>query len=167
MVFHHQHAGLADAPSESLDYVTERGKPMPSFNHGSIQANLIGEFQSRYKKRYRTVSELSLDLSDWPSVPDISLYQRAPLDLQNDVVATTEPPLCAIEIISPSQSLSELTAKARQYFAHGVQSCWLVLPPLGNIYVYSSPTQYQIFRDYETLHDTILGIEIPLSEVFE
>lgn len=41
--------GIADAPSESLDYVSERGKPTPSFNHGSIQANLIGEFQSRYK----------------------------------------------------------------------------------------------------------------------
>ena len=166
MVFH-ENAGVADTLSESLDYVTERGKPMPSFNHGSIQANLIIVLGTLYKKRYRTVSELSLDLSDWPSVPDISLYQRKPLDLQNDVVATTEPPLCAIEIISPSQSLSELTVKARQYFAHGVQSCWLVLPPLGNIYVYSSPGQYQIFRDYDTLRDTVLDIEIPLSEVFE
>lgn len=166
MVFH-ENVGLADALSDTLDYVTERGKPMPSFNHGSIQANLIVLLGTHYKKRYRTVSELSLNLSDWPSVPDISLYQRVPLDLQNDVVATTEPPLCAIEIISPSQSLSELTAKARQYFAHGVKSCWLVLPPLGNIYVYSSPGKYQIFRDYETLHDTVLDIEIPLEEVFE
>lgn len=24
-----------------MDYETERNKPMPSFNHGSIQANLI------------------------------------------------------------------------------------------------------------------------------
>lgn len=33
----------------------------------------------------------------------------------------TEPPLCVIEIISPSQSLNELTAKAREYFKHGVK----------------------------------------------
>lgn len=41
--------GVADALSESLNYVSERGKPTPSFSHGSIQGNLIGEFQSRYK----------------------------------------------------------------------------------------------------------------------
>jgi Uma2 family endonuclease len=163
----HENMGVVETNSESLDYVTERGKPMPSLNHGTVQANLILAIGARFKNRYRVISELSLDLSDWPSVPDISLYHRTPLDLHNDVVAMTEPPLCTIEIISPTQSLNELTTKARQYFAHGVKSCWLVLLPLGNIYVYSDPDNYQIFRAHETLHDTVLDIEIPLPEVFE
>ncbi|HRI61915.1 MAG TPA: Uma2 family endonuclease [Saprospiraceae bacterium] len=163
----HENMGVVETTSESLDYVTERGKPMPSLNHGTVQANLIGELRNRFKTRYRVISELSLDLFDWPSVPDISLYPRMPLDLNNDVVAMTEPPLCTIEIISPTQSLNELTTKARHYFAHGVKSCWLVLLPLGNIYVYSNPDEYQIFRAHETLRDIVLDIEIPLQEVFE
>lgn len=163
----HENTGDIAATSESLDYIIERGKPMPSLNHGTVQANLIGELRNRYKNRYRTVSELSLDLSDWPSVPDICLYPHTPLDLNNDVVTMTDPPLCTIEIISPSQSLNELTSKARQYFANGVKSCWLVLLPLANIYVYSAPDDYQIFRAHETLRDTVLDVEIPLPEVFE
>lgn len=120
-----------------------------------------------YKKKYRVASELSLDLSDWLSVPDICIFPKMPLDLQNDEVAMMQAPLCTVEIISPSQSLTELVAKARDYFGHGVKSCWIVLPPLGNIYVFRSPDEYDIFRATETLYDSVLDISIPLSEVFE
>lgn len=140
---------------------------MPSFNHGSVQANLIYLLKSLYNNHFRIVSELSLDLSDWPSVPDLSIYPKKPLDFKNDVVEMTEPPLGIIEIISPSQSLNELTAKARDYFKHGVKSCWIVMLPLTNIHVFSSPDDYEVFRAHETLHDPALDISIPLKEVFE
>lgn len=147
-------------------YEIERNKPMPSFNHSIIQANLLIELGARYKNRYRLASELSLDLSDCSSVPDICLYPYRPLDLQNDQIAVSEPPLCTVEIISPSQSLNELVDKARDYFRHGVQSCWIVLLPLGNIYVFSSPKEYEIFRATETLQDAKLDVSVPLTEVF-
>ena len=147
-------------------YKTERNKPTPSLNHSIIQLNLGAELRVRYKNRYRIASELSLDLSDWSSVPDICIYPFRSLDLQNDQIAVSEPPLCTIEIISPSQSLNELVYKAREYFQHGVQSCWIVLLPLGNIYVFSSPEEYEIFRATETLHDVKMDITIPLGEVF-
>ncbi len=140
---------------------------MPSLNHGSIQANLIFEIKLKYKDKYRIVSELSLDLSEWPSVPDISIYPKMELDMKNDVIAMKEPPLGVIEILSPSQSLADLTAKAVGYFEHGVQSCWIVLPSLSNIYVFSSPDEYQIFRASETLEDEKLGISFSLEEVFK
>lgn len=149
------------------EYEIERNKPMPSFNHSVIQANLIIQFGTRYKNKYRIASELSLDLSDWPSVPDICIYPKKPLDLRNDIITMSEPPLCTIEIISPSQSLNELISKANDYFRHGIRSCWIVLLPLGNIYVFTSPDDYEIYRASETLHDPMLDISIPLKEVFE
>ncbi|MBK9335688.1 MAG: Uma2 family endonuclease [Lewinellaceae bacterium] len=148
-------------------YETERNKPMPSLNHSIIQANLIIQLGLLYKKQYRVASEISLDLSDWSSVPDICIFPKMPLDLQNDVTAMTQAPLCTVEIISPSQSLTELVTKARDYFRHGVQSCWIVLLPLGNIYVFRAPEEYDIFRANETLQDKVLDISIPLAEVFE
>lgn len=148
-------------------YEIERNKPMPSLNHALIQGNLIFELKLRYKDRYSSFSELSLDLSDWPSVPDLAIYPKMKIDLQNDVIAMTEAPLCVVEIISPTQSINELTAEARAYFKHGVKSCWIVIPPLSNIYVYSSPEEYQIFRSSDTLHDPVLDISFPLKEVFE
>ncbi|HRI58457.1 MAG TPA: hypothetical protein PK228_02005, partial [Saprospiraceae bacterium] len=64
-------------------------------------------------------------------------------------------------------SLNELTTKARDYFKHGVKSCWIVMLPLTNIHVFSSPDNYEVFRAHETLHDPILDISIALKEVFE
>ena len=156
----------SEARSNTLsDYEIERNKPMPSLNHGSIQANLIALLYSF--KTYRVISELSLNLSDWPSVPDLSIYPKRPLDFNNDLIKVQEPPLCVVEIISPSQSLNELTDKARQYFEHGVQSCWLVMLPLTTVCVFSSPNDYTFYRAHETLRDEVLDISLPLKEVFE
>lgn len=147
-------------------YEIERNKPMPSLNHSIIQTNLLTELRVRYKGRYRVASELSLDLSDWSSVPDICLYPFRPLDLQNDQVAVSEPPLSTIVFSSHSQPLSALVHTVGDYFQHGVQSCWIVLLPLDNIYVFYSPEEYEIFRATETLNDPKMDISIPLSEVF-
>jgi len=151
---------------EISTYETERNKPMPSLNHSLLQARLIARLFARYEGKYNIASELSLDLADWPSVPDLSILPKMQPDFRNDVTTVTEPPLGVIEIISPSQTLNQLVAKAEAYFEHGVKSCWLVLLPLTNICVFSSPTDYQIFREHEVLKDTVLGIELPLKEVF-
>ena len=60
-----------------------------------------------------------------------------------------------------------MVSKARAYFSHGVKSCWIVLLPLGNIYVFSGPDEYEIYRSNQTLRDAVLDISIPLKEVFE
>lgn len=152
-----------DVPSE---YELERNKPMPSLNHSAIQTNLIMEL-SPFRRLFRITSELSLELSDWPSVPDICIYPKMPIDLKKDVITMKEPPLCAIEIISPTQSVDELRAKAVKYFEHGVRSCWIVIPAFANIYVFSSPDDYEIYRAPETLQDAVLDLSLPLKEVFE
>lgn len=152
---------------EISSYELERNKPTPSYNHGLIQARLIYELILKYKNKYNVLPELSLDLSDWPSVPDISIFPKTEMNLKNDIISMKEPPLGVIEILSPSQSMSELTTKASGYFAHGVQSCWIVLPSLANIYVFSSPDDYAMFRASETLHDEKLDISFPLEEVFK
>lgn len=148
------------------DYEIERNKPMPSLNHSSIQSNLIMEL-TPFRNQFRITSELSLALPNWPSIPDICIYPKMPINLRKDVISMTEPPLCAIEIISPSQSVDEMREKAEKYFLHGVKSCWIVIPAFANIYVYSSLDEYEIYRAHETLKDTVLGISIPLKEVFE
>ena len=82
-------------------------------------------------------------------------------------IKVSEVPLAVVEITPPNQPFNELTDKARQYFEHGVQSCWLVLLPLTTICVFSSVTDYTYFRAHETLEDPALGITLPLKEVFE
>jgi Uma2 family endonuclease len=149
------------------EYEIERKKPIPSLIHGIVQANLIFEIKLRYRTIYTVPSELNLALSDWDSVPDVCIYPKMEINVQRDVIAMTEPPLAVIEILSPTQSLQTLVDKAHKYFSLGVQSCWLVLPSLKNIYVFSDQENYEIYRESETLVDNKLNISFPLTDVFK
>lgn len=159
-------AEIAEATPLS-DYEIERNKPMPSLNHGLVQANLIAILWSLYRTQFSVISELSLTLSGWKSVPDVCLFPKKSFNPKKDRITVEEPPICAIEIISPSQSSDLLSEKADEYFAHGVQSCWLVFPRFEYIQVYSSPDSFEIYRKNEVLKDEVLGISIPIAEVFQ
>ncbi|MGL4609707.1 MAG: Uma2 family endonuclease [Trueperaceae bacterium] len=147
-------------------YEVERGKPMPSEIHGYIQSQLILEIGSHYRNQYTLFSELTLELNGWRAVPDISIYPKRKMNFREDRIEVTNPPLCAIEILSPSQSLQELVNKADRYFQYGVKSCWLVIPSLVNIYVFSSPEIYTMFRSQQLLKDEMLGLELELATIF-
>lgn len=151
---------------EISPYELERGKPMPSLAHAIVQVNVSTELNTRYRKQYRVLSELSLELEGWKSVPDIAIYPYFDMDFRHDEVRSTQPPLGVIEILSATQGIMELSDKANQYFANGVRSCWVVIPPFKTVYVFSAADQYATFTAEDMLKDTVLGIELPLSEVF-
>ncbi len=149
------------------DYELERGKPMPSKLHSRVQSNINFLLQTHYRERYDVLSELNLELDGWGSVPDLCVYPKMDYDFSEDEIRMTAAPLCTIEILSPTQSLQELIDKAYHYFGHGVKSCWLVIPALKNIYVFSGRETYQIFKANETLTDAGIGVTLPLSEIFK
>jgi Uma2 family endonuclease len=153
---------------EVSQYELERGKPMPSKFHSLVQGNLYFQLRLQYGERYNFMPELSLELSDWESVPDIAVFPKSEIVMAvgKDEIRVTEAPMGAIEIISPSQSIQEMLKKASQYFAHGVRSCWLVIPEMKNVFVFSDPATYQMFKDGETLADAILDVELELNKVF-
>ncbi|MER3554048.1 MAG: Uma2 family endonuclease [Meiothermus sp.] len=151
---------------EISQYELERGKPIPSQLHSRVQSKLMIVLGGQYQNQYDFLSELSLELSDWESVPDIAIYPKMEFDHAQNEIKMTTAPLGAIEILSSPQSLPELVSEARKYFDGGVKSCWLVLPTLKNIYVFSAPETYQIFKAGETLSDPVLGLSLELAQVF-
>lgn len=152
-------------PAEALsDYEKERGKPMPSFNHAMIQANLIAEFHR--SRDFRPGSELTMDIGiGHPVTPDISLYPRRPLDLLDDIAKTTEPPVTTVEIVSPGQSSAEMMKRVHSYLAHGVKSCWLVDPPMHQVTVFTVDGQRKIY-DEGVVTDPATGVTADLAAVF-
>lgn len=155
------------ATNTDSEYERLRGRPRPSLNHGIIHANLITEIGLKYRKCFHLLSKLNLNLGGWKSVADLVLIPPSNLDLTQDIDWVTVPPSCVIEILSANQSLNDLASNIRNYFHHGVKSCWIVLPSLANIYVFSSPSEYAIFRSTETLVDKKVDISFPLAEVFK
>jgi len=155
-----------DAVAVKSDYELERDKPMPSKNHSIVQGNLHFLIRSAYGKRYRVLPEVSIVISSKEKVPDIAIYSTLEFTPGEDETRLENAPLGVIEILSPSQSLTELIAKSAAYFEAGVLSYWLVLPDLRSIYVFSAPGEYQVFTREDRLEDPRLEVELELGEVF-
>ena len=76
-------------------------------------------------------------------------------------------PLLAIEVVSPQQGIDEILAKFDAYFALGIKSCWLVVPSLEVLDVYSQPDQHHTFDLGDTeVVDKVLDIRLPVQEIF-
>lgn len=147
-----------------LSYEEERGKPMPSRNHGLVQAELIGQFLQQ--REYMAISELTLGMQPRPLTPDISIYRRQPVNMSFDVIRPTEPPLMVVEIESPGQGIQELRDKVEAYFAHGVKSCWLVVPTLRNITILTPDGEARFAQGAGVIVDPVTGVSADLSVVF-
>lgn len=152
---------------EVSQYELERGKPRPSWNHGIIQANLIIELGVHYRKQYRLASEINIEVAGRVMVPDIGIFPAMALDMANDNIVARQLPLTTIEILSPTQALADLINKAASYFQAGVKSCWIVVPEVSGIFMYSAPGEYLFFHKGQTLTDPATGIELPLGLLFE
>ncbi len=148
-------------------YELERGKPMPSQNHSIVQLNLGFELKTRYRDRFRLMSEINIEVGGRVLVPDLGIFEQTPIDMTHDVLVLTRLPLTTIEILSPRQALDELIDKTTAYLEAGVKSCWIVLPKLQAVAVFSAPGTYVFFRGPEALHDAATGVELPLAPLFE
>jgi Uma2 family endonuclease len=147
-------------------YERERGKPMPNLTHGAIQANVIFELKLNYGASCRIASEVALATVPDGTTPDVVVYPARPLNFVNESVRQPDAPLLTVEIQSPSQSNDEMVDKTLQYFAFGVQSCWVVFPALKGVAVYSAPGVYDFFHGDDVLKDPNLAIEIDLKKIF-
>lgn len=158
---------VAEYIDVSAAYELERNKPMPSKNHALIQVYLIIAMQ-HLLNRYSILSEVRIEMPEKPDlIPDLSVYPKLEIDFKHDQTAMNEMPLVAIEIMSPNQSNDETLAKIERYFNAGVTSCWMVIPTLEAIVVYSSLDQYQFFNSTQILKDSVMEIEIDLAQVFK
>ena len=139
---------------------------MPDTLHAAIQMNLGFEIKSRYRHQYRVLSELALATIPDGTTPDVVIYPNFDLDYANRTARRADPPLVSIEIQSPSQSLEFMVEKTMIYFSFGVKSCWIVLPSIKAIMVYTEPGRYQFFHDEDILTDLNTGVELSLVDVF-
>jgi Uma2 family endonuclease len=166
--------------SDFEDEVLEEGKDMPSKRHSLTQTNitvLLGN-----DERFSTFVELSLDatsidLSQFglknrdEVIPDICIYIEPPRfddEPGDDEVRVTKFPDLAIEVLSPTQAINDLLKKIKAYFALGVKSCWLVMPSLEEIRVFSQQLRhYKNFdiNDSEVV-DEVMDIRLPIQKIF-
>jgi len=153
---------------------------MGSLNHSTVQINLGGLLKFKCDKELAVMSELSLDISQYDLSeydlgvkdefkPDICAYLKRPIvpKGKNDLVRVSQMPDLAIEILSPRQAVDYLIRKINAYFKLGVKSCWLVIPSLDEVRVFSQPRSYKSFDLNSTeIVDEVMDIHLPIANVF-
>jgi len=165
--------------NELLDVLEDEESDMGSLMHSGTQAKLTGLLINNEKLSVFT--ELSLDVSQHDLnryrlniknelKPDICAYKDTPPtpdeEFEDDLITVSQMPDLAIEVLSPSQSVSYLVRKIKAYFALGVRSCWLVMPSLDEIRVFSQADSYKTFALNDTeLFDEVMDIHLPIAKV--
>lgn len=148
------------------DYELERGKPIPSKNHGFIQTRLAIAISLNCEEKYEIASEINVLINGRVKVPDLAIFENADYTPGYDEINVEEIPVGVIEILSPKQSMADLIAKSYEYFGAGVKSYWLVLPEVKTIFVYHAPNEYEAYVKTGILKDIQLDIELDIAQVF-
>ena len=78
-------------------------------------------------------------------------------------------PDLAVEVVSPSDRVSEVHEKIREYFAAGTRLVWVVYPDGRIIDVYRSPSDVRTLgvADYLDGDDVIPGFSCPVRRCFD
>ncbi len=104
-------------------------------------------------------------------IPDVSFisWSRFPQrDLRQEPIAPLIPDL-VIEVLSKSNTKTEMDAKLVKYFKAGVLLAWYIDPKKRTAYVYTGPTDVVELDEQGVLEggDVLPGFRLPLKEVFE
>ena len=162
------------------EFLENEGVDMGSLRHSATQAKLTGLLLNN--EALSIFTELSLDVSGYDLTkyrlniktelkPDICAYKETPPEpneeFEDDIISVLQMPELAIEVLSPSQSISYLVRKIKAYFSLGVKSCWLVMPSLDEIRVFSKPDSYKTFAlNNSDLLDDVMDIHLSIPKIF-
>jgi Uma2 family endonuclease len=135
-------------------------RAMPTTSHSRVQTRFIQLFYEFEKSHLLfALGDLRHKLSVRRyRIPDVAVHHgQVPAD-----EVPTEPPLVAIEIVSPEDRLTALLDKLEEYFRWGVPHVWLVDPVRREMAVYDASG----FHDVPELTLPENGISFTPQDVF-
>lgn len=122
-------------------YERETGKPSPSLEHARFEKKLVRALEQTLGEEHEVLAELTLALPNGNVVPDVSIFCLVDLPASHHEAehsAVKVMPLVAIEILTRSQPLSEVTRKTEAYLRAGIKSCWMLSLGMECVFVYSA-----------------------------
>jgi Uma2 family endonuclease len=157
------------------EYLRTSWSPDREFVEGRIEERHLGEKEHSILQRFLTVL-FAVKRAEWNvevfpelrtqtkarnfRVPDV-LVMRAGVQFERFV---TQPPLIAIEILSPEDSLQAMQEKASEYRAFGVAHIWIIDPATRIAYEYTGSALEEVQSGELAVPET--PIRVVLSEMF-
>lgn len=134
---------------------------MPSLNHSYICLQITK--QLLLNETIEPLPELTLDIANGLT-PDISVFPKNQIqpNFFHDIIKFKESPLLAIEVISASQTIQEMLAKALLLVQGGVKSVWTVEPHSQSVFVTTATKEALFHRELVESE----GIKVDFAKVF-
>lgn len=166
---------------EEDEYLLElvRGRlvrePRPGGEHGLLAAELVARLHhhARAHRLGRVVTETGFLLTEDPPTvrgPDAAFISTSRFP------ATGAPtgfwrvvPDLVVEVVSPSNTATEIQEKVLEYLDAGTRLVWVVHPRIRAVTVFRSKMNVQVLTERETLEggDILPGFQLEIAELFE
>lgn len=149
--------------------------PPTGFRHGSVQhyiAFQLEMFLQVHKLGTITVESGVRTERDPDSVrgPDVAFWSKERIPLNEKPVGYPEvaADLC-VEVMSPSDRVSQLRRKASEYLNHGVRLVWIVDPEDQTVTIYRQPGEGRVLSDNAEItgEDVLPGFQCKIGEFFQ
>lgn len=157
------------------EYLRSSWSPDREYVDGRIEERNLGEKEHSILQRYLTIL-FGTKRTDWQvevfpelrtqtqttrfRVPDV-LVVRSGEKFERYV---TQPPLIAIEILSPEDSLRAMQEKAAEYRSFGIEHIWIIDPAPRIAYRYTGSALEEVRSNELSIPGTL--IRVVLSEMF-
>ncbi len=157
------------------EYLRTSWSPDREFVDGRIEERNLGEKEHSIIQRYLTFL-FDLKRVEWgvKVFPELRTQTRATRFRVPDVLVVragekferyvTEPPLIAIEILSPEDTLRAMQAKAAEYRLFGIEHIWIIDPEPRIAYRYADAALEEVRTGELSVPGT--PIRVVLSEMF-
>ena len=146
----------------------------PGLRHGEVQGNVHFAIKSCLNSNRigRVFVESGLVTDRKPDTvrgPDVSYYSKERLPLDQEVIGYHDQPadLC-VEVVSPSNTMRQLKAKAKEYLFAGVRLVWIVDPEDRSVTVITDPLESRTLEFEATLDggDVLPGFSCKVADLF-
>ena len=160
--------------AERNELVEGRLVPMSPVNadHARLVAQVTYLLKAHLKHRPAGIAvvEMGFTLTSNPDTvrgPDVAFVRRARVPAEPPQSFWPFGPDLAVEVVSPSNSISELHQNVIDYFDAGAELVWVIDRNIRTATVYRSLTDTAILREHETLDsgELLPGFVIALSEL--
>ena len=151
-------------------------EPPAGFEHGRLTARIASLLDQHVREHGLGVvlgAETGFVLSDDPPTvraPDVAFVSvdRLPPPEEMEGFAAGAPDL-AVEVVSPSNTASDLQAKVMDYLAAGCSLVWVIDPRTRSVTAYHSSRDIQLLRENDVLDagEVLPRFALALAELFD
>lgn len=134
----------------------------PGKRHGLVCGNATGmmrNFAIARKKGYVCSNDTGVVVERDPDTvrgPDVLFFEDAEHYLEVDEKYGEEPPLLAIEVLSPNDTYAEIRQRIKEQLAFGTKLVWVLDPEARKITVHRPGDDYTLGENDELTGDDVL-----------